>query len=109
MSFTEVHAELAPEGSREEGIREVVEVEVEAELEEEREVEERGAEEASAVEQDLSLVSEGVSEEYALSATVLHEEQSGDGEEEEVKPGEVEEVEEVMEGERSDLKEFLPQ
>lgn len=95
MSFTEVHAQLAPEGGREEGVGRVEEVEVEAgaefkeeEVEEEeyeREMEKGKAEEASAVEQDLSLVSEGVSEEYALSSTVLHEELRGAGEEEEVK------------------------
>lgn len=68
---------------------EEVEVEVGAEFKEEeeyeREMEKGKAEEASAVEQDLSLVSEGVSEEYALSSTVLHEELRGAGEEKEVK------------------------
>lgn len=109
MSFTEVHAQLAPEGDSEEGVGRVEEVEVEAgaefkeEEEYEREMEKGRAEEASAVKQDLSLVSEGVSEEYALSSTVLHEELRGAGEEEEVK-----EVEEEG-GEQKDLKEFLQQ
>lgn len=91
VSFTEVHAQLAPEGGREEGVGRVEEVEVEVgaefkeEEEYEREMEKGKAEEASAVEQDLSLVSEGVSEEYALSSTVLHEELRGAGEEKEVK------------------------
>lgn len=108
MSFTEVHAQLAPEGGREEGVGRVEEVEVEAEAgaefkeeeEYEREMEKGKAEEASAVEQDLSLVSEGVSEEYALSSTVLHEELRGAGEEEEV---------EEEGGEQQDPKEFLQQ
>lgn len=80
VSFTEVHAQLAPEGDRQEG--------VEAELKEEvkGEVEERGAEGASGVDEDLSAVSEGVSQEYALSSTLLHEEKAEEraaGEEEE--------------------------
>lgn len=102
VSFTEVHAELAPEGGREEGEWRVEEVEVgtefQVEEEYEKEVGKGKAEEASVVEQDLSLVSEGVSEEYALSSTVVHEE-----EEEEVK-----EVEEEVGGQQ-DLKEFLQQ
>lgn len=106
MSFTEVHAQLAPEGGSEEGVGRVEEVEVEAgaefkeEEEYEREMEKGKAEEASAVEQDLSLVSEGVSEEYALSSTVLHEELRGAREEAEV---------EEEGGEQQDLKEFLQQ
>lgn len=43
--------------------------------EEEKEEEgKRGAGEASGVEVDLSVVSEGVSQEYALSSTLCHEE-----------------------------------
>lgn len=77
VSFTEVHAQLAPEGDRQEG--------VEAELKEEvnGEGEERGAEGASGVEEDLSAVSEGVNQEYALSSTLLHEEKAAGEEEEE--------------------------
>lgn len=80
VSFTEVHAQLAPEGDRQDR--------VEAELKEEvkGEREERGAEGASGVEEDLSAVSEGVSQEYALSSTLLHEkkaEERAAGEEEE--------------------------
>lgn len=99
MSFTEVHAQLAPEGGSEEGEGVVVKVEVGGALKEneddEKEVEEVGAEEALAVERNLSLVSEGVSVEYALSSTVLHEN---------LKVAEEEEVE--LE---EDLKEFLQQ
>lgn len=102
MSFTEVHAQLAPEGGSEEGEGVVAKVEVGGALkeneEDEKEVEEVGAEEALAVERNLSLVSEGVSVEYALSFTVLHED---------LKVAEEEEVEEVELEE--DLKEFLQQ
>lgn len=98
MSFTEVHAQLAPEGGSEEGEGAVGKVEFGGgvrEEEDEKEVEEGGAEE---VERNLSLVSEGVSEEYALSSTVLHEDlrvAAEDG----VKQVEAEE----------DMKEFLQQ
>lgn len=104
-SFTEVHAQLAPEAGSEEGEGAVVKVEVggglkEEEEEDEKEVEEGEAEEALAVERNLSMVSEGVSEEYALSSTVLHKDLEVAGDEEVTKV-EVE-VEE-------DLKEFLQQ
>lgn len=86
MSFTEVHTELAPEGDSEEGEGATVKVEVARELkeeeEDEKEVEEGGAEEALAIERNLSLVSEGVSEEYALSSTVQHGDPREAGEEE---------------------------
>lgn len=70
VSFTEVHAQLAPEGDSQEG------VEVELKEEVKGEGEERGAEGASGVEEDLSAVAEGVSQEYALSSTLLHEEKA---------------------------------
>ncbi|KAI3365885.1 hypothetical protein L3Q82_000873 [Scortum barcoo] len=63
VPFTEVHAQLAPaeqEENKEEGEKE----------EEEVKEEEEGGEEVSGVEVDLSVVSEGVSEEYALSSTL---------------------------------------
>lgn len=61
---------------------------MEAELKEEvkGEGEERGAEGASGAKEDLSVLSEGVSQEYALSSTLLHEEKAEEraaGEEEE--------------------------
>lgn len=104
MSFTEVHTQLAPGGGSEEGEGAAIKVEVAGELkeeeeeEDEKEVEEGGAEEALAVERNLSLVSEGVSEEYALSSTVQHEDPREAGEEE----GKEVEVEE-------DMKEFIQQ
>ncbi|XP_070814204.1 caveolae-associated protein 2b [Chaetodon trifascialis] len=69
IPFTEVHAQLAP--AEEEEIKEEVEV-----AEEERELieEEREGEEGAGVEADLSMASEGVSQEYALSSTLLQEE-----------------------------------
>lgn len=104
MSFTEVHAQLAPEGGSEEGEGPVVKVEVggglKEEEEDEKEAEEGGAEEALAVERDLSLVSDGVSEEYALSSTRLHEDLRVAGEEK---------VKEVGLEVEEDLKEFLLQ
>lgn len=102
MSFTEVHAQLAPESGSGEGDGAVVKVEVGEGLKEdeetEKEVVDAGAEEALLVGQNLSLVSEGVSSEHALSSTVLHEDLRV-AEKEEVKDMDVE-VEE-------DLKEFL--
>lgn len=97
VSFTEVHAQLAPVGGSEEEEGPVVKVEVGRELKEEvdeKEVEEEEAEEAPAVEQNLSLCSEGVSNEYALSSTVLHEDLKVAGEEK-VKEMEMEAAEDL--------------
>lgn len=75
VPFTEVHAQLAPaeQEEKEEEVKEVEE-EVKEGEEEVKEEEEKGGEEASGVEADLSVVSEGVSQEYALSATLPQEE-----------------------------------
>lgn len=72
VPFTEVHAQLAPaeQGEKEEEQQEEQE-EVKEEEEEEKEEEK---EEKGGVEVDLSVVSEGVSEEYALSSTLPQEE-----------------------------------
>lgn len=77
VPFTEVHAQLAP--AEKEEIKEEVEV---AEEEREGEEEEREGEEAAGVDADLSLVSEGVSEEYAHSTTLRQEEKQEEKEEE---------------------------
>lgn len=66
--FTEVHDQLAPAHLEKREDEEM--------MEDQRE---RGAEEASGVEVDSSAISEGVSQEYALSSTLCHEEK---GEEE---------------------------
>lgn len=57
------------------------------EAEEERELteEEREGEEVTGVEADLSVVSEGVSQEYALSSTLRQEEKGEEGGAEEEK------------------------
>ncbi|XP_076580085.1 caveolae-associated protein 2b [Chaetodon auriga] len=80
VPFTEVHAQLAP--AEKEEIKEEAEV-----AEEERELieEEREGEEVAGVEADLSMVSEGVSQEYALSSTLLQEEKGEEGGAEEEK------------------------
>ncbi|KAM8722091.1 caveolae-associated protein 2b [Acanthopagrus schlegelii] len=72
VPFTEVHAQLAPAEHEEKEYEEVKEEVKEEEVKEEEEEEEqkRGEE----VEADLSMVSEGVSQEYALSCTLPQEE-----------------------------------
>ncbi|XP_068586270.1 caveolae-associated protein 2b [Cebidichthys violaceus] len=75
VSFTEVHAQLAPD---EQEVKEVEEEEEEKEEEQEKEEEkeeeqEKEEEEKGGVE-DLSVVSEGVGEDYALSSTLPQEE-----------------------------------
>ncbi|KAK2857269.1 hypothetical protein Q5P01_006004 [Channa striata] len=67
VPFPEVHAQLAP--PEQEGKQEELKVE---EKEEEKEKEEEAL---GTVEADLSVVSEGVSQEYALSSTLCQEEQ----------------------------------
>lgn len=66
VPFTEVHAQLAPAEQEEKEEEEKEEEEVKEEVKEE----EKEGEEASGVEADLSVVSEGVSQEYALSSTL---------------------------------------
>ncbi|KAM4559887.1 caveolae-associated protein 2b isoform 1-T8 [Odontesthes bonariensis] len=91
VPFTEVHAQLAPadrEMEGEEGV-EKVEVEVKEEMEEvkeevkeemeevkEEEMEELKQEGSVVVEADVSVVSEGVGEAYALSSTLPQEEKA---------------------------------
>lgn len=70
VPFTEVHAQLAPAEHEEKEEEE----EVKEEEEEVKEEEEMGGEEVLGVEADLSVVSEGVSQEYTLSATLPQEE-----------------------------------
>lgn len=74
VPFTEVHAQLAPAEHEEKEEEEVKEEEVKEEEEEVKEEEEKEGEEVSGVEADLSVVSEGVSQEYTLSATLPQEE-----------------------------------
>lgn len=74
VPFTEVHAQLAPAEHEEKEEEEVKEEEVKEEEEEVKEEEEMGGEEVLGVEADLSVVSEGVSQEYTLSATLPQEE-----------------------------------
>ncbi|CAI5685410.1 caveolae-associated protein 2b [Oreochromis niloticus] len=82
VSFTEVHAQLAPtEQQQEEEEKEgAKEQEKEEEKEEEKEVV-KEQQTSVVVEADVSVVSEGVGEEYALSSTLPQEEK---GEEEKV-------------------------
>uniref|UniRef100_A0AAZ1WVJ5 Caveolae associated protein 2b n=1 Tax=Oreochromis aureus TaxID=47969 RepID=A0AAZ1WVJ5_OREAU len=82
VSFTEVHAQLAPtEQQQEEEEKEgAKEQEKEEEKEEEKEVV-KEQQTSVVVEADVSVVSEGVGEEYALSSTLSQEEK---GEEEKV-------------------------
>ncbi|XP_072235346.1 caveolae-associated protein 2b isoform X2 [Leuresthes tenuis] len=75
VPFTEVHAQLAPADREVEGKEEGKE-EVKEEMKEVKEEEEEGS---VVVEADVSVVSEGVSEEFALSSTLPQEEK---GEEE---------------------------
>ncbi|XP_042369141.1 LOW QUALITY PROTEIN: caveolae-associated protein 2b [Plectropomus leopardus] len=72
VPFTEVHAQLAP-AEQEEREEEQEEVKEEEQNGEEEQEEVKKAE-ASGMEADVSVVSEGVSEEYALSSTLLQEE-----------------------------------
>ncbi|XP_070786465.1 caveolae-associated protein 2b [Enoplosus armatus] len=81
VPFNEVHAQLAPAGQEEELKEELREEEKEEEKEDEEE--KKGGEEASGVEADLSVVSEGVSQEYALSSTLPQEEKGKEEEKEE--------------------------
>lgn len=74
VPFTKVHAQLAPAEHEEKEEEEVKEEEVKEEEEEVKEEEEKEGEEVSGVEADLSVVSEGVSQEYTLSATLPQEE-----------------------------------
>ncbi|XP_039979058.1 caveolae-associated protein 2b [Xiphias gladius] len=79
--FTEVHAQLAPANQEEEreDVKEEVIEEMKEEVKEEKEV-------SVVVEADLSVVSEGVNQEYALSSTLPQEEKGeerGAGEEKE--------------------------
>ncbi|XP_041834761.1 caveolae-associated protein 2b [Melanotaenia boesemani] len=71
VPFTEVHAQLAP-AEQEEVVKEEVKKEVEEELQEE--MKEKVEEGSVVVEGDVSVVSEGVSEEYALSSTLPQQE-----------------------------------
>uniref|UniRef100_A0A672GVL3 Caveolae associated protein 2b n=1 Tax=Salarias fasciatus TaxID=181472 RepID=A0A672GVL3_SALFA len=82
LPFTEVHAQLAP-ADQEEELKEQVEEEEaeEAEKEVEKEVEKEDA--PLVVEAEVSVSSEGVGEEYALSATLPQEEKEPRGAEEE--------------------------
>lgn len=93
VPFTEVHAQLAPaeqEEQEEEKLKEQLKKEEDDEkVKEKEEGEEKGGEEASGVEVDLSVVSEGVSQEYALSSTLPQEEKGEEGGAEE---GKVEEA-----------------
>ncbi|KAM4711337.1 caveolae-associated protein 2b [Anableps anableps] len=79
VPFTEVHAQLAPadqQGELREEVEAVVEVreELKEEVEKELEVVEEVRKEGSVVvEADVSVVSEGLSEEYALSSTLPQE------------------------------------
>ncbi|MEQ2268994.1 hypothetical protein XENORESO_020398, partial [Xenotaenia resolanae] len=96
VPFTEVHAQLAPT-DQQGGLKEKVEkteeeamVEVREELKEEVEKELEVVEEVSkvkegsvVVEADVSVVSEGLSEEYALSSTLLQERGAEEEKEEE--------------------------
>lgn len=82
VSFTEVHAQLAPTEQQQE--EEVKEEEKEEDKQEEKEEETEVVKEQQTsvvVEADVSVVSEGVGEEYALSSTLPKEEK---GEEEKV-------------------------
>lgn len=81
VPFTEVHAQLAPMEQEEK--EEAVKVMEEPEKGEEEKQEEE--EEQVVVEADLSVVSEGVSQEYALSSTLLKEEEEEQIREEEQK------------------------
>ncbi|XP_030605220.1 caveolae-associated protein 2b [Archocentrus centrarchus] len=72
VSFTEVHAQLAPDEPQEEMVKK--------EMKEEKEVV-KDQETSVVVEANVSVVSEGVGEEYALSSTLPQEEK---GEEEKV-------------------------
>ncbi|XP_008434423.1 caveolae-associated protein 2b [Poecilia reticulata] len=88
LPFTEVHAQLAPNDQQEalqDQVEAVVEVreEVEKELEIVEEVREEVREGSLVVEADVSVVSEGLSEAYALSSTLPQEEGAEEKEEEE--------------------------
>ncbi|XP_074484771.1 caveolae-associated protein 2-like isoform X1 [Sebastes fasciatus] len=89
VPFTEVHAQLAPaeqeqrEEEQEEQEKQEEEEEREEEQEKQEEREEKQEEEAEGgVEEDLSLVSEGVSEQYALSSTLPQQENREENREE---------------------------
>lgn len=66
LPFTEVHAQLAPEEQQEEVVK--------REMKEEVKEEEKEVETSVVVEADVSMVSEGVGDEYALSSTLPQEE-----------------------------------
>uniref|UniRef100_A0AAQ6ADE3 Caveolae associated protein 2b n=1 Tax=Amphiprion ocellaris TaxID=80972 RepID=A0AAQ6ADE3_AMPOC len=79
VPFTEVHAQLAPAEQQEEELREEEEVKEvegkeEVEVEVKEEVEEVEEEVPVVLEADVSVVSEGVPEQYALSSTLPQEE-----------------------------------
>lgn len=86
VPFTEVHAQLAPaeqEQREEEQEEQEKREEKEEEQEKQEEREEKQEEEAEGgVEEDLSLVSEGVSEQYALSSTLPQQENREENREE---------------------------
>ncbi|KAM6893540.1 caveolae-associated protein 2b [Xenentodon cancila] len=77
VPFTEVHAQLAPEDHGKEEKQKIEKERQEVE-EEKQEVEEEKQEVSVVVEADVSVVSEGVNEEYALSST-LPQEEKGEG------------------------------
>uniref|UniRef100_A0A3B5LR60 Caveolae associated protein 2b n=1 Tax=Xiphophorus couchianus TaxID=32473 RepID=A0A3B5LR60_9TELE len=88
LPFTEVHAQLAPndqQGVLQDQVEAVVEVreEVEKELEIVEEVREEVKKGSLVVEADVSVVSEGLSEAYALSSTLPQEDGAEEKEEKE--------------------------
>ncbi|XP_040888023.1 caveolae-associated protein 2b [Toxotes jaculatrix] len=91
VPFTEVHAQLAPaeQEEKQEGVMEEVMEEVK-----------EGEEASVVVEADLSVVSEGVSQEYALSSTLPQEEKGEEGGPEEGKVDKEKEKEEEQEEEQ---------
>ncbi|XP_069020253.1 caveolae-associated protein 2b [Embiotoca jacksoni] len=80
VTFMEVHAQLAPAEQEEEVVMEEEEEEVKEEVvkEEEEEMKEKEEEPSLVVEVDVSGMSEGVGEEYALSYTLPQEEIGGE-------------------------------
>ncbi|XP_028255039.1 caveolae-associated protein 2b [Parambassis ranga] len=81
VPFTEVHAQLTPEELENKG-EELKEEELKMEVKEEEDVKEEAP---VVVEAEVSVVSEGVSEEYALSSTLPQEEKTEEGKAEEEK------------------------
>ncbi|XP_029369941.1 caveolae-associated protein 2b isoform X1 [Echeneis naucrates] len=83
VPFNEVHAQLAP--SDQEEVKEVEEMEGVTAAKEVKEVMEEGKEASFVVEADLSVMSEGVAQAYALSSTLPQEEKGDEGAAEEEK------------------------